>query len=64
MIEEIVEEENQGMISDSHRNTPTEYSVTPPVEVVECSQSNGQASRDDSADGFLKSFSNDPENIR
>ncbi|KAG6511124.1 outer envelope protein 61-like [Zingiber officinale] len=64
VIEEIVEEENQGILSDSHRNTPAEYSVTPPVEVVEFSESNGQASRDDSADGFLKSFSDDPENIR
>ncbi|KAG6514842.1 outer envelope protein 61-like [Zingiber officinale] len=64
VIEEIVEEENQGTLSDSHRNTPAEYSVTPPVEVVEFSESNGQASRDDSADGFLKSFSDDPENIR
>lgn len=52
------------MLSDSHRNTPSEYSVTPPVEVAECSQSNGQASRDDSAEGSLKSFSDDPENIR
>lgn len=64
MIEEIVEEESQGMASDSCSNSLAEYSVTPPVEAGECSQNVGRSYPAPAEDDYLKSFRDHPKTMR